>query len=67
MPEEKSIWMRQHPNPPTNGPSDYYWFKHDMEQYESVMEVWINRKYWPKGWWGPKISPIRKRAPKCQS
>ena len=56
-------WTREHPAPPTQEPSDYYWFKYDGDEYEVVVDVWVDRKYWPKGWWGPEVL-LAERAPK---
>ena len=57
MPTEstKTLWTREHPEPPKQSPSDWYWFKYDNEDEEFVLEVWPNRKCWLKGCWGPKV------------
>lgn len=66
MPTEstKTLWTREHPEPPSKPPSDYYWFKYDNEDEEMVIEVWLDRKYWPKGYWGPKVKHEKPVLPK---
>jgi hypothetical protein len=58
-----SSWSREPPEPPAQDPPDHYWFKYDGEEHEVVVDVWVDRKYWPKGWWGPKVL-LAERAPK---
>jgi hypothetical protein len=58
------VWTKDHPVSPSSPPSDYYWFKAEDQKYEEIIEVYPNRRYFPKGWWGPKIPFVKKRAPK---
>lgn len=60
----KATWTREHPEPPNKTPSDWYWFKYDVEIEVMVVEVWPDRKYWPKGWWGPKVKLPKEKPPK---
>jgi hypothetical protein len=61
---KKSVWTREHPKPPEQDPPDVYWFKYDDEEYECTVDIWPDRKWWPKGWWGEKITRSAERPPK---
>jgi len=50
-------WNKEHPEPPAQTPSDWYWFWYPEAAEPIVMEVWPDRKYWPNGYWGSKVKP----------
>lgn len=61
----KNNWTKEHPDPPTKKPSDWYWFIFDGEEEEAIIEVWPGRAYWPNGLWGPLVKD-RPKGPKLK-
>lgn len=60
----KPKYTREHPEAPEEEPPDCYWFRFEEDDWDTVLEVSPGRKWWPKGWWGPKIPRLTCELPK---
>ncbi len=55
--KNKKEWGKIPPIPPTEAPSDWYWFWFEGEKEPWVVEIWPNRSIsYLIGWWGPKVT-----------